>query len=69
MPIGLGGGEGFVSAVVFYVGVEDVAERLARTVELGATIVVQPSVRPDGTVVIAQFADPQGNVVGLAGHA
>ncbi|SMH43120.1 hypothetical protein SAMN06295885_2164 [Rathayibacter oskolensis] len=69
VPVGIGGGEGFASRVVFYVGVEDVAARLARAVELGATVVVEPSVRPDGAVTIAQFADPQGNIVGLAGRA
>lgn len=69
VPVGIGGGEGFAPRVVFYVGVEDVAARLGRAVELGATVVVEPSVRPDGAVMIAQFADPEGNVVGLAGRA
>lgn len=66
VPVGIGGGEGFGARVTFYVGVEDVAVQLARAVELGATVVVEPSLRPDRGAMVAQFADPQGNVVGLA---
>jgi predicted enzyme related to lactoylglutathione lyase len=66
VPVGIGGGHGFDARVTFYVGVDDVRGHLARAVELGATVVVAPSLRPDGAVQVAQFADPQGNIVGLA---
>jgi uncharacterized protein len=68
VPVGIGGGPGFAPRVLFYVGVADVAAALGRAVELGATVVVPVSERPDGAIRVAQFADPEGNVVGLAGR-
>lgn len=67
VPVGIGGGPDFRPRVVVYVGVDDVAASLRRAVDLGASVVLEPSVRPDGGVQVAQFADPEGNVVGLAG--
>ncbi|NNC11341.1 glyoxalase [Planctomonas sp. JC2975] len=69
VPVGIGGGSGFAPRVVFYVGVDDVAATLGRAVALGATIVVAVTTRPDGGVRVAQFADPEGNIIGLAGPA
>lgn len=69
VPIGIGGGPGFGARVTFYVGVDDIETSLARAVELGATEVVAPTRRPGGGLVVAQFADPQGNIIGLAAPA
>ncbi|MHA7985986.1 VOC family protein [Rathayibacter sp. CAU 1779] len=69
VPVGIGGGSGFAPRVMFYVGVADVAATLGRAVALGATVIVGATTRPDGGVRVAQFADPEGNVIGLAGPA
>ncbi|HEY4221782.1 MAG TPA: VOC family protein [Myxococcota bacterium] len=67
VPIGVGGGPSFRAHAVAYVGVPDVAEALARAISLGGSSVLEPARRPDGALVVAHFADPEGNVVGLAG--
>lgn len=64
---GIGGGAGRTPHTIFYVGVADVAETLARVEALGGTVTLAPAARPDGGLVVAQFADPEGNAVGLAG--
>jgi predicted enzyme related to lactoylglutathione lyase len=69
VPVGIGGGAGFAPRITFYVGVSDVAATLGRAVDLGASIVVPVSARPDGAIRVAQFADPEGNIVGIAGPA
>ena len=69
VPVGIGGGAGFAPRILFYVGVSDVPGALARAVSLGATVVVPVSTRPDRAIRVAQFADPEGNVVGIAGPA
>jgi predicted enzyme related to lactoylglutathione lyase len=51
-------------AVLFFVGVEDVAATLARAEELGGRI-VQPTQQVPG-VSFGVFADAQGHVVGVA---
>ena len=66
---GIGGGPGFTAHTVFYVGVDDVDAMLERAEQLGGTRRLGPATRPDGALVIAHFADPAGNVVGLAGPA
>jgi uncharacterized protein len=68
VPLGIGGGPGFAPRVLFYVGVADVAAALDRAVELGAVVVTPVGERPDGALRVARFADPEGNVVGLAGR-
>jgi uncharacterized protein len=68
VPVGIGGGPGFAPRLLFYVGVADVGAALDRAVELGGTVVVPVAERPDGAIRVAQFADPEGNVVGLAGR-
>ncbi|MEJ5869358.1 VOC family protein [Pseudokineococcus sp. 5B2Z-1] len=67
VPVGIGGGVTFLPRAVFYVGVDDVEAHLAKAIELGASVVVDVATRPDGGARVAQFADPEGNVVGLAG--
>jgi predicted enzyme related to lactoylglutathione lyase len=66
---GIGGGTSFAPHAVFYIGVADVAAALAEAVRLGGSVVLPVSARPDGQLVVAQFADPEGTVVGLAGPA
>ena len=66
---GVGGGPSFAPHAVFYVGVPDVAAALAQAARLGGSVVLPVSARPDGQLVVAQFADPEGTVVGLAGPA
>jgi predicted enzyme related to lactoylglutathione lyase len=59
---GIGGGDG-QSRVTFYVQVDDINETLSRAEELGAQTVMP---RTDiGMIVMAQFLDLEGNVIGL----
>ena len=50
--------------VTVYADVDDVSAALDRAVELGGSIVEPPTELPN--VTIGLFADPQGNVVGVA---
>ncbi|MCU1413651.1 MAG: glyoxalase/bleomycin resistance protein/dioxygenase [Microbacteriaceae bacterium] len=64
---GIGGGADFDAHTVFYVGVDDVGEALARAVVLGGEIALAPQ-RNEGTgVTVGHFRDPAGNLVGVAG--
>ena len=56
--------QGGTPMVTVYAEVDDIEASLARAVELGG-VVVQPATRVPG-VTIGLFADPQGNVVGVA---
>jgi uncharacterized protein len=51
-------------AVTFYVAVPDLAAALKKAEGLGAKTVMSPMQVPNGPE-IAQFADPDGNVIGL----
>jgi predicted enzyme related to lactoylglutathione lyase len=66
---GVGGGATFAPRALFYVGVADVAAALADAVRLGGSVVLPVSANPNGQLLVAQFADPEGTVVGLAGPA
>jgi predicted enzyme related to lactoylglutathione lyase len=66
---GIGGGvgagpEGYEGHVTFYVEVPDAEAALARAGELGGTRVMGPDQVMEG-LVIGQFADPEGHVVGV----
>ena len=65
---GIGGGVGATQdgshLVTVYVQVDDIQAALDRVVELGATVVM-PVMEIPNMVTFAQFADPDGNVVGL----
>lgn len=50
--------------VTIYVEVEDLQAYLEKAVSLGGKVVMPVTVIPD-MVTMAQFADPQGNVVGM----
>jgi predicted enzyme related to lactoylglutathione lyase len=62
--IGGGIGQGEAPMVTFYAQVEDLAAALKRAEELGGKTVMPPMEVPGGPA-IAQFSDPEGNVVGL----
>lgn len=67
IPGGIGGGPGWSPRLSFYVGVADVEEALRDAERLGGTRILGP-VRNEGTgVVVGQFTDPAGNLVGVAG--
>jgi predicted enzyme related to lactoylglutathione lyase len=63
---GVGGGPGYESHAVFYVGVPDVDAALQRAEELGGTRVMGPATSPNG-LVIGHFTDPEGTLIGVAG--
>jgi predicted enzyme related to lactoylglutathione lyase len=63
---GVGGGSAFEPHALFYVGVPDVEAALHRAESLGGTRVLGPVTSPSG-LVIGQFTDPEGNLLGVAG--
>jgi len=65
---GVGGGTGYSSHAVFYVGVPDVEAALQRAEELGGTRVMGPAVSPNG-LTVGHFTDPEGTLIGVAGTA
>jgi uncharacterized protein len=69
VKMGINGGigqtqEGGHPCVTFYAQVEDVQSHLDRVVALGGRVVV-PLTEIPGMVTFAQFADPEGNIVGM----
>jgi uncharacterized protein len=67
--VGIGGGvaggpEGYGGQVTFYVQVQDAEAALAKAEELGGSRVMGPDEVMEG-LVIGQFADPEGHVVGV----
>jgi predicted enzyme related to lactoylglutathione lyase len=69
IPGGVGGGLGYDSHVIFYVGVPDVEAALQRAESLGGTRRMGPEKNPGANLVVAHFTDPEGNLIGLAGPA
>ncbi len=69
IPGGVGGGAGYESRALFYVGVPDVEAALQKAESLGGRRSMGPERAPGGTLVVAHFIDPAGNLVGLAGVA
>lgn len=67
IPGGIGGGTGYPSHAMFYVGVDDVGVALDEAERLGGSRVLGPEANPNGQLVIAHFRDPDGNLIGLAG--
>jgi uncharacterized protein len=63
---GVGGGSGHQPHTIFYIGVADVAEALKQAEALGATRTMGPEGVP-GQLVVGQFTDPEGNLIGVAG--
>ena len=68
VKMGIGGGIGQAmgtnSNVTFYVQVEDVQSYLDKAVSLGGKVVV-PLTEVPGMVTFANFADPEGNIIGI----
>lgn len=50
--------------ITIYVQVDDIEAALAKIEKLGGTIIVPPTEMPEGNL-LAVFADPEGNHVGL----
>jgi predicted enzyme related to lactoylglutathione lyase len=66
---GIGGApEGYAGHVTFYVEVPDVAAALAQAEKLGGRRIMEPAEVAPG-VEIAQFADPEGHLIGLTNTA
>jgi predicted enzyme related to lactoylglutathione lyase len=67
---GVGGGpEGYDGHVTFYVEVPDVEEALKKAESLGGKRLMGPDAIMDGAVVLGQFADPEGHMIGLVKQA
>jgi len=67
IPGGVGGGEGFTSHTIFYIGVPDVEAALQKAESLGGKRVMGPAKNPNGQLVVGHFTDPEGNLIGVAG--
>ena len=67
IPGGIGGGPSFRPHALFYVGVPDVAAALDKAQSLGGSPVMGPAANPNGKLVVGHFADPEGNLIGVAG--
>jgi uncharacterized protein len=65
---GIGGGAGYESRALFYVGVADVEAALRRAEGLGGRRRMGPETAPNG-LVVGHFTDPAGNLIGVAGVA
>ena len=65
---GVGGGEGYERRVLFYVSVPDVEAALAKAESLGGKRQMGPEGTP-GALVVGQFTDPEGHLIGVAGTA
>ncbi|HTT51350.1 MAG TPA: VOC family protein [Streptosporangiaceae bacterium] len=68
IPGGVGGGAGYESHVLFYIGVPSVEEALRRAEGLGGKRRMGPERAPTG-LVVGHFTDPEGNLIGVAGPA
>lgn len=69
IPGGVGGGAGYPAHVMFYVGVPDVGAALREAERLGGTRRMGPQRAPGRGLVVGQFTDPEGNLIGLAGSS
>ncbi|MBF8184985.1 glyoxalase [Nonomuraea sp. K274] len=63
---GVGGGPGRQAQVLFYVAVPDVEAALREAESLGGRRLMGPEPE-SGDFAVGRFADPEGNVVGVAG--
>jgi len=66
IPGGVGGGSGYDSRVLFYIGVPDVEAALQKAESLGGQRRMGPERAPTG-LVVGHFTDPEGNLIGVAG--
>jgi len=65
---GIGGGEHYEARVLFYVNVPNVEAALVHAEQLGGTRTMGPEGTP-GRLVVGQFTDPEGHLIGVAGPA
>jgi predicted enzyme related to lactoylglutathione lyase len=68
--VGIGGGvaggpEGYEGHVTFYVQVPDVEESLAKAEQLGGSRIFGPEEMQSIGLILGQFTDPEGHVIGL----
>jgi hypothetical protein len=63
---GIGGGQGHARRVLFYVSVPSVEAALRTAESLGGTRLMGPE-PSSGDFTVGHFADPEGNVIGVAG--
>ena len=69
--VGIGGGvgpapdESYAGHVTFYVEVPDVGATLAKAESMGGTRLFGPDEVPGAGVVLGQFTDPEGHLIGL----
>jgi len=66
IPGGVGGGTGYRSHKIFYVGVPDVEAAFEKAVSLGRKRVMGPERKPGGGLV-GHLRGPEGNLIGVAG--
>jgi uncharacterized protein len=69
IPGGVGGGPGYDTHVLFYVGVPNVEEALQKAESLGGNRRMGPEQAPGGELAVGHFTDPEGNLIGVAGPA
>jgi uncharacterized protein len=69
IPGGVGGGAGYTPHVVFYGGVPNVEAALRKAESLGGKRTMGPERAAGGDLVVGHFADPEGNLIGVAGPA
>lgn len=63
---GVGGGESYEGRVLFYVSVPNVEAALSKAESLGGKRQMGPEGTP-GDLVVGQFTDPEGHLIGVAG--
>jgi predicted enzyme related to lactoylglutathione lyase len=63
-----GGPEGYAGHVIFYIEVPDVEAALAKAESLGGTRVMGPDEPMEG-LVVGQFNDPEGHLIGVVQSA
>jgi len=61
---GISAGDGGSTSVTFYISVDD-PDAYLKKVEAAGGKTIMPVTEIPGMVILAQFADPEGNVVGL----
>jgi uncharacterized protein len=66
IPGGVGGGPGYPSRTLFYVGVPDVETALAQAEALGGSRVSGPHRSPGTELTVGFLTDPEGHLIGVA---
>jgi uncharacterized protein len=69
IPGGVGGGPGYESSVLFYVGVPNVEAALQEAERLGGKREMGPDQAPGSGLVVGHFSDPEGHLIGVAAMA